>query len=207
MFDTNTTFIATIDPQQEYNDFVYYVVEETVGYIVTVLIVIKMMPQLIKVYKKRRTYDLSLGFLILGIFGAAFAITYGVLIDKTPVIVRATFTFVQTSLILGGKIYFDGKHTKEIKELELAVKNANNDNNIIFHSEKLKAFQIYTFTQLKQLEKKLKDKTKEIKADIENICDSELIILIDRIKKDFNLIKEEITNELLDVDSDDSTDI
>jgi len=122
MCDCNCT---TVDPLYP-NGFDHYIAKEFFGYLNGIIIVTKMIPQIVKVYRTKRTKDISMFFLILGIIGTACSITYGVLLgNEWPIITRAIATTIQIIIILVGKIIYDKQNKKEIikRKYEMESKN------------------------------------------------------------------------------------
>ena len=106
--------ITTVNPLYP-NGYNHYVVKEFFGYLNGIIIVTKMIPQIVKVYRTKRTEDISMFFLILGIIGTGCSITYGVLLgNEWPIITRAIATTIQILIIMVGKIIYDKQNKKEI---------------------------------------------------------------------------------------------
>lgn len=62
-------------------------IEEIIGYLGGVFIMISFIPQLVKSYKTKKVSDLSLGLLVATLIGTIFWIIYGVLIMGMPIII------------------------------------------------------------------------------------------------------------------------
>ncbi len=62
-------------------------IEEIIGYLGGIFIMISFIPQLIRSYKTKSVEDISLGMVIATIIGTMFWIIYGVLIGGMPIIV------------------------------------------------------------------------------------------------------------------------
>jgi MtN3 and saliva related transmembrane protein len=123
---------------EEFNE-AKYIAKEVFGYITGILVTVKMLPQVIKVYKTKQTRHLSMKFLIIGVFGAISAFIYGGLLDlELAIMIRAAITFVLTWLLIGGKITFDKKdkelekesETNDIEMVNLTDTNESIDNEI-----------------------------------------------------------------------------
>ena len=62
-------------------------IEDTIGYLGGILIMVSFIPQVIKSYKTKSVKDMSLWMLIATIFGSVFWLMYGILISAMPIIV------------------------------------------------------------------------------------------------------------------------
>ena len=93
------------------------ILKDFFGYFTGAIIVIKMIPQIIRVFKTKSTKDISLFFLILGLVGTASAFTYGLLIDEWPIMVRSVVTCCQILIILIAKIYYDKQEDMRAKNV------------------------------------------------------------------------------------------
>jgi MtN3 and saliva related transmembrane protein len=85
------------------NDIIINIIGFTGGF----LSIIKMCPQIIKIFKSKSTGDISMGFLILGICAALTNLFYGILIVKWPIIMQTSIIFIQTAIIVCAKLYYD----------------------------------------------------------------------------------------------------
>ena len=74
------------------------------GYLSAFCTTVAFVPQAIKVYKTKHTYDISLGMILLMTVGVGFWIIYGVLINALPVIIANVITFILALYILIMKI-------------------------------------------------------------------------------------------------------
>jgi MtN3 and saliva related transmembrane protein len=74
------------------------------GYIAAFCTTAAFIPQAIKVYRTKRTFDISLGMILLMTSGVGFWIVYGVLINAFPVIIANVITFILALYILIMKI-------------------------------------------------------------------------------------------------------
>jgi MtN3 and saliva related transmembrane protein len=70
------------------------------GWIGAVLIVSINIPQLIKLYRTKSGGDLSMITLILNITGSIFFLTYGILIDRSPIIMSNILIIIITIIII-----------------------------------------------------------------------------------------------------------
>jgi len=93
------------------------ILKDFFGYFTGAIIVIKMIPQIIKVFKTKSTKDISLFFLILGLIGTASAFTYGLLIDEWPIMARSIVTCCQILIILVAKLHYDKLEDNKAKNV------------------------------------------------------------------------------------------
>lgn len=78
-----------------------------VGLLASVTTVVSFIPQLLQVWRTRRTRDLSFrAFALLGT-GAALWLTYGVLTDDIPIVLTNTTIVCMIGAILVAKLRFD----------------------------------------------------------------------------------------------------
>ena len=70
-------------------------IEDIIGYLGGIFIMISFVPQVIKSYKTKSVKDLSIWMIIATLIGTSFWITYGILIKSKPVMVmNVIFLFV-----------------------------------------------------------------------------------------------------------------
>jgi MtN3 and saliva related transmembrane protein len=62
-------------------------IEEIIGYLGGIFIMISFIPQVIKSYKTKNVGDISLGLIIATIIGTIFWIIYGIMIESMPLII------------------------------------------------------------------------------------------------------------------------
>ncbi|MCX6821718.1 MAG: SemiSWEET family transporter [Candidatus Aenigmarchaeota archaeon] len=62
-------------------------IEEIIGYLAGIFIMISFIPQVIKSYKTKNVSDISLGLIVATLIGTVFWIIYGVLIESMPIII------------------------------------------------------------------------------------------------------------------------
>ena len=62
-------------------------IEEIIGYLGGIFIMISFIPQVIKSYRTKNVSDLSLGMIIATLIGTVFWIIYGFLIGGMPIII------------------------------------------------------------------------------------------------------------------------
>ena len=77
------------------------------GYLSAFCTTAAFVPQAIKVYKTRKTDDISFGMVLLMTFGVSFWVIYGCLIKAPPIIAANVITFILALYILIMKIKLD----------------------------------------------------------------------------------------------------
>jgi MtN3 and saliva related transmembrane protein len=77
------------------------------GYLSAFCTTAAFVPQAIKVYKTRKTDDISFGMILLMTFGVSFWVIYGCLIKALPIIAANVITFILALYILIMKINLD----------------------------------------------------------------------------------------------------
>ena len=75
-----------------------------IGYVAAFCTTIAFVPQALKVYKTKRTKDLSLGMFSIFSFGVFCWLLYGLHIEDTPVIVANVITFILAFYIFAIKL-------------------------------------------------------------------------------------------------------
>ena len=75
-----------------------------IGFAAAVLTTIAFVPQLVKVWRTRRTQDISAGMYSIFAAGVALWLAYGVMIESWPVIVANFVTLVFALTILALKL-------------------------------------------------------------------------------------------------------
>ena len=75
-----------------------------IGFAAAVLTTIAFVPQLVKVWRTRRTEDISAGMYSIFAVGVALWLAYGVMIESWPVIVANFVTLVFALTILALKL-------------------------------------------------------------------------------------------------------
>ena len=75
-----------------------------IGFIAAFCTTVSFIPQSIKVYKTKKTNDISLGMFILMSTGVALWIAYGFLIASAPVIIANVVTLMLAAYILVMKV-------------------------------------------------------------------------------------------------------
>ncbi len=78
--------------------------DNIVGFVAAFCTTVSFVPQAVKVFKTKRTNDISLGMFLLMSFGVAFWDIYGIMINSAPVIFANSITLVLSVYILVMKI-------------------------------------------------------------------------------------------------------
>ena len=81
-----------------------------IGFIAAICTTVSFVPQAIKIFKTKKTNDISLGMFILMSTGVAFWIAYGFLIKALPVIAANTITLILAAYILVMKVKLEWKN-------------------------------------------------------------------------------------------------
>lgn len=71
-----------------------------VGYCGSFLISINLIPQIYHIYKNKNVKSISIISYILNVFSAILMITYGLLIDKLPIIIANSMVFIFSIIML-----------------------------------------------------------------------------------------------------------
>lgn len=79
---------------------------EILGLLAGALTTISFLPQVVKTWKTRSAKDLSLGMFLIFWMGVILWLTYGILIEDTPIIVANALTLTLASVILYFKFTF-----------------------------------------------------------------------------------------------------
>jgi MtN3 and saliva related transmembrane protein len=75
-----------------------------IGFIAAICTTVSFIPQAFKIYKTKKTNDISLGMFILMSTGVALWIAYGFLINSAPVIIANAVTLMLAAYILVMKV-------------------------------------------------------------------------------------------------------
>lgn len=73
--------------------------KELIGYIGAIFLTITLIPQLWLTYKTKKVDDISFGFIGLQMITCVFFLTYGILINSTPLMLANSIVFAQLSLL------------------------------------------------------------------------------------------------------------
>jgi uncharacterized protein with PQ loop repeat len=77
------------------------------GYLGGALVASVMLPQVIKAYRRKRTKDISMKFLILQLLATIINLIYGALINELPMLVMLPIILIFTILIMIAKCLYD----------------------------------------------------------------------------------------------------
>lgn len=83
--------------------------ETFIGFVAAFCTTVAYVPQAIKVYKTKKTKDISLGMFILMVVGVSSWLTYGIMLDSAPMIFANSVTLVLTFYIFTMKVLIDHK--------------------------------------------------------------------------------------------------
>ena len=78
--------------------------ENLIGFIAGICTTVSFIPQAVKIYRTKKTSDISLGMFILMSTGVALWIAYGFLINSAPVIIANAVTLMLAAYILVMKV-------------------------------------------------------------------------------------------------------
>ena len=85
----------------------YGIIQEIFGYMGNTIVVIKIIPQIIKIFRTKSTKDLSMVFIILGLIGGMCSIVYGLMLQEMPIMLRSFAVFIEIIIIFIAKLYYD----------------------------------------------------------------------------------------------------
>jgi MtN3 and saliva related transmembrane protein len=88
--------------------------EDFIGYIAAICTTIAYVPQALKVYKTKKTTDISMGMFSLISTGVILWLIYGISIGSVPMIIANSITFVLSSYIFIMKIKLDYNKTEQV---------------------------------------------------------------------------------------------
>jgi len=92
-------------------------IEDIVGYLGGIFIMISFIPQVIRSYRTQSVGDLSLGMILATLIGTGFWITYGVLIISKPIVIMNGIFVIIVLYLLYLKIKHDGSTIREPKTI------------------------------------------------------------------------------------------
>ena len=82
-------------------------IDQAIGYVATTLSTIALLPQIHRIWVTRSAKDISFSMLALLLISSIIQLIYGVLIEKTPIILTNCISISIRSMVLGFKIYAD----------------------------------------------------------------------------------------------------
>ena len=80
--------------------------EISIGYIACVNVALLQVPQVVKTYKSKKAGDLSWGMILLNLFASILWFSYGIIIEKYPIIIANCCYFIANILICFMKIKY-----------------------------------------------------------------------------------------------------
>ena len=86
------------------------------GYLGGALVASVMLPQVIKAYRRKRTKDISMKFLILELLATIINLIYGALINELPMLVMLPIILIFTILIMIAKCLYDKNTLIEVMQ-------------------------------------------------------------------------------------------
>ena len=86
------------------------------GYLGGALVASVMLPQVIKAYRRKRTKDISMKFLILQLLATIINLIYGALINELPMLVMLPIILIFTILIMIAKCLYDKNTLIEVMQ-------------------------------------------------------------------------------------------
>ncbi len=86
------------------------VAQEVIGFFAGALTTVAFLPQVIKVYRRKSASDISWIMMLLFITGVVLWIVYGLLIQKSPIVIANIVTFSLSMAIIILKLYYDRKN-------------------------------------------------------------------------------------------------
>jgi Uncharacterized conserved protein len=100
-----------------FSDLEVTIMTDIFGYLSGTLGAIRLIPQVIKVFKTKSTMDLSYFYLSLALSTAFFRLIYGIMIGSLPIVITSPIIGINVLIILGAKCVFDKKNkNKFIKD-------------------------------------------------------------------------------------------
>ena len=73
--------------------------KNVLGYLGMVLLTITLIPQLVKVYKTKKANDLSYLFILMNFLTCVSFLSYGIILNETPLIIANTLVLMQTGIL------------------------------------------------------------------------------------------------------------
>ena len=80
---------------------------EYIGFLAGLLVAISSLPQIIKSWKTKRTNDISIGWLLMNIFGQVLWIIYGYFINSLSLMSMSFITLLMVISVLILKLKYD----------------------------------------------------------------------------------------------------
>ena len=95
------------------------IVTDFFGYFAGVLGCVRLIPQVVKVFKTKSTNDLSYYYLSLAFSTTIFRLIYGILIGSLPIFITSPIIGINVLIIIGAKCVFDKINTKKFIKNEI----------------------------------------------------------------------------------------
>ncbi len=80
---------------------------EIFGYLAAICTTLSFVPQVFKIYKEKKTENISLSMYVIFILGITFWLIYGLMLQAYPIIIANSLTLVLSGSILIMKIKYD----------------------------------------------------------------------------------------------------
>lgn len=96
-------------------------IEDVFGYIGCVFLVITLIPQLTRTYKTKKADDISPFFVVLALCTTCIYLTYGILIDETPIVTANSILLFQNFLLLYFKYKYRNKKKGNFEENNIKI--------------------------------------------------------------------------------------
>lgn len=89
-----------------------------IGYIGGSILAVQLIPQIVKVIRRKSAKDLSYVTLCLYIIGGTLTIVYGILIDQPPIFATVSFSLTCNVSLLLMKLLFDLRDKKKLYTIQ-----------------------------------------------------------------------------------------
>jgi len=89
--------------------------EDILGYIGSTTVALLQVPQLLKTYKSKKADELAWGMILLNLFASIIWFSYGVMLEKMPIILANIIYFIATTGLIVMKLKYVGVDENEDK--------------------------------------------------------------------------------------------
>ena len=89
--------------------------EDIIGYIGSATVALLQVPQLLKTYKSKKADELAWGMILLNLFASIIWFSYGVMLEKIPIILANIIYFIATTCLIVMKLKYVGVDENEDK--------------------------------------------------------------------------------------------
>ena len=89
--------------------------EDILGYIGSATVALLQVPQLLKTYKSKKADELAWGMILLNLFASIIWFSYGVMLEKIPIILANIIYFIATTCLIVMKLKYVGVDENEDK--------------------------------------------------------------------------------------------